>query len=828
MFGLVSSVGGRPLLWARPGGPLSPVPLPPSGLAMPPVWSKVVGCYQFGRCFLELQSVLLSSPLFHDSVSSLRASCLSRVAYDRPFEKRSSVFDQKSPLGHTRIVADAQSIEEHIERALRVHSLPSRVWDSVPRDLAASVQYVAACESVPGLLLQRRAEVQQSIARVAEALRVGLLPAVRRLAPAHVCGLPTVINVPFVAALCAAMEWPDTLLPAKLLFGSPVCGPLPSSNVLRPKERSAWVDASTFDSRAWTDELERRVRRRGRRNTRVADALDAAVLSKSIAETQPVSINGVATEHSWADGPFTREQMDVLFPGGYWPSRRFGVAQRGEVRPCDDFSESQMNGTVSSDETVASDGADFPAWMAELFYSLGVRSSIRGGCDDWKKAYRQLPVWDPSHSVVAQWDPVARRVVYFVVKGHCFGAYSAVNSFNAVSKFLTYAARCLFAAVCGNYYDDHVVVEPAFAGCSAQEALLALAAACGFVFDVADAPVGKHVSMRPLFVYLGIRHDLSRCGEGLVFLRIVEARRVALVTDLRNILKRGSLSPGAASSLRGKLYFAVTTAYGRVGRAALQPILQRQEGRDVGHRLSPALIVALKFFVTLLNYMPDREIRFDRSAMRPLLVWSDASWEGGVGHLGFVAFDPERLPYDPCDPDSGQWLYSESPVPSHILDMFVAKRQKIGQYEIAAAFMVYPSLAGAFPSSISRRRVVHWIDNTSAISCLLNGYSGKPDSALLVNAFHLFNARDSVRAHVHFEYVESAANVADLPSRLDLRFVRDVLRARFVPPTLLDECTWRGPLRGFLAGDASRARGKRGRRGGASGWARDARDAAVP
>ena len=795
---------------------------------MPTVFSRAVGCHQFGRCFLALQSVLLSSPLFHASVSSLRTACLSRVPYERPMEKRSSVFDQRSPVGHTRIVADARSIDEHITRAMHVHNVSSRAWDSVPRDLAASVRYVAACEQFPGLLPQRRANVQQEIARVASELRTGLLPAVRALAPAHVIALPTVVNVPFVAAICAAVAWPDTLLPAKLLFGSPVCGPLPSSNVLRPKERSAWVDPSEFDTRAWADELERRIRGRGRRNTRVADGLDAAVLRKSVAETRPVSLHGVDTGLSWADGPFTREQMDVLFPDGFWPSRRFGVTQRGEVRPCDDFSESRMNGTVSSDETVASDGADFPAWMAELFYSLGVRSPIHGGCDDWKKAYRQLPVWDLAHSIVAQWDPVARRVVYFIVKGHCFGAYSAVNSFNAVSKFLTSAARSLFAAVCGNYYDDHVVVEPLSAGCSAQDSLLVLADACGFVFDTEDEPVGKHVSMRPCFAYLGIQHDFARFAEGIVFLRILAARKAALVAELRTILKRGSLSPGAASSLRGKLYFAVTAAYGRVGRAALQPILQRQEGRDAGRRLSPALIVALKFFVTLLNYMPDREVCFGQSAVRPLLVWSDASWENGVGHLGFVVFDPERLPYDPSDPDSGQWLYSESPVPMHILDMFVAKRQKIGQCEIAAAFMVYPSLAHAFPSSISRRRVVHWIDNTSAISCLLNGYSGKPDSALLVNAFHLFNARDNVRAHVHFEYVESAANVADLPSRLDLRYVRDVLCARFVPPTLLDECTWRGPLRGFLASDTTRARGKRGRRGGASGWVRDARRSAVP
>ena len=46
---------------------------------------------------------------------------------------------------------------------------------------------------------------------------------------------------------------------------------------------------------------------------------------------------------------------------------------------------------------------------------------------------------------------------------------------------------------------------------------------------------------------------------------------------------------------------------GRVGRAALQPILQRQERPGESNRLSPSLIKALSFFITLLNNMPDRE-----------------------------------------------------------------------------------------------------------------------------------------------------------------------------------------------------------------------------
>jgi len=73
-----------------------------------------------------------------------------------------------------------------------------------------------------------------------------------------------------------------------------------------------------------------------------------------------------------------------------------------------------------------------------------------------------------------------------------------------------------------------------------------------------------------------------------------------------------------------------------------------------------------------------------------------------------------------------------------------------------AANVPYYSL----PDLFRDRQVVHWIVNTSAISCLIHGYSNKPDSALLVNAFNLYNA--GLRCRIQYEYVESKADVADL------------------------------------------------------------------
>jgi hypothetical protein len=140
-------------------------------------------------------------------------------------------------------------------------------------------------------------------------------------------------------------------------------------------------------------------------------------------------------------------------------------------------------------------------------------------------------------------------------------------------------------------------------------------------------------------------------------------------------------------------------------------------------------------------------------------------------------------------------------VPDHVLEFFVQKKQKIGQCEILAASAVYTSM----PDLFRGREAIHWIDNTSAISCLLHGYSGKLDSALLVNAFHLFNA--GLRVRVHFEYVESKANVADLPSRQEFTYLLLSLAARRVPTFIHPAGTWGGPLRRFLLDALGRASG---------------------
>ena len=94
---------------------------------------------------------------------------------------------------------------------------------------------------------------------------------------------------------------------------------------------------------------------------------------------------------------------------------------------------------------------------------------------------------------------------------------------------------------------------------------------------------------------------------------------------------------------------------------------------------------------------------------------------------------------------------------------FAARRQYIGQVELLGAFAPYLSV----PSLLRGRQVIHWVDNTSALSGLTKGYSSVPDSVRLIHAFHACTV--SLNVALWFEYVPTDANVSDAPSREDLR-----------------------------------------------------------
>ena len=97
-------------------------------------------------------------------------------------------------------------------------------------------------------------------------------------------------------------------------------------------------------------------------------------------------------------------------------------------------------------------------------------------------------------------------------------------------------------------------------------------------------------------------------------MRVTQARIDSIVDQCVAILESGEMSSAEASCLAGRLYFTLTWAFGRVGRACLQPILH--ETPDV--RLSRAAAAALEFLVAILLHLRPQRVVLERSHEPPV------------------------------------------------------------------------------------------------------------------------------------------------------------------------------------------------------------------
>jgi hypothetical protein len=148
-----------------------------------------------------------------------------------------------------------------------------------------------------------------------------------------------------------------------------------------------------------------------------------------------------------------------------------------------------------------------------------------------------------------------------------------------------------------------------------------------------------------------------------------------------------------------------------------------------------------------------------------------------------------------------------------LLSALEARKQQIGQLELAAAAAAYYSLG----DSLAGREVIHFVDNSAAVAGLAKSYSSKPDSARIIHAFQAVAV--SLKCHVHFQWVASEANVADLPSRGHFDFLEQELGSSDVGFKLPSVSEWlsvdeAATEAGVQSGPPHKKRG--GRRGGAA------------
>ena len=705
--------------------------------------------------------------------------------YVRPTEKgKLAPFDQSSQRPLFPAGTDTGSPEEFLEWARGRSHPANRPPPPLAEDLQCAIEYVWRCGSSIAGERRRRMGVIAEVSRrleplstrlcdymcqdaviIARAMQLNILQ--RTVPNATMADVGEDSYCPHFGLWCAmldALDWPHRELVACLLRGFRSVGDIPDSGLWRAVDRPARMPFGEFSrtNAAWVYQCRAKVVTQATNEPNMA----AACWVRTIEERDAGLIQG----------PFTINQVSAnsgVYPaygfGMYRPAPRFAIEQ-GEkddgtvkIRCIDNMATNDTNeGGTSVRETPICDRPDSPLLIGCEFHRLGpppheqfLAVLMGGGCEDYFAAYRRIVTANGQFTVIMVWDPVSRAAVLFRVPGHNFGLQSAVNNFYCVPEPVVRFARRILAVPVTRFYDDHQISEPSYAGGSGQDVYFDLHEHLRFHFDLK-----KRMVWARKFVYTGVLTDWE-CDNmfvdtnisGFVRVGVARKRRTKVLALILRMVERDNLSCSDAAMLRGKTRYCLCPVFGRVGVAVVSLLRERQldpSRTDIDAELSDAL----ELLAIAVDLLPDFVVPLCRGIRPPIVVLTDASFATGHTWLGFVV----------CCPWNGmRWAGMETPAwVLQLLRRYKQRDTEIGPLETIVADAPYLSL----PESWFRNRAIsHYIDNQGAAYSLIHGRSKDRDinRSVFVTLMHL----SRMSCSVWFDYVPSASNIADLPTRLD-------------------------------------------------------------
>jgi hypothetical protein len=712
----------------------------------------------------------VSNPRYIKAAARLRDLALLDEAYERPLSRSSGRYSATggkplaNPIVSERLVPVASDKAEHVRVAMDTPFPAKPIGADMAPSLAAAIEMaVSQGPHLPQWRANRCAEIAEiaeSISDIAEWLVSISAEATRHLLD----GTNLALMAAFIDGVNGAVdgEAPDVELVRRYVGGFPIVGDIPDSRIHRPHHAPASLSmrdvTDGVSNVEWTDQVVRSVTVAARSAT----GTTARVLREVAQKTMKEACKGHVI------GPRTRSQLNTKWGVGNWrPQIRFGVEQGSGVRAIDNAKSALFVASTTTVETVVLITVEFSAGVAAYVAiccdQLGIPMfALLLGLDDLPAAYRFVPNAQPWFTVVCIFCFTKKSPVFYWVPGHTFGMASSVINFCRLPALVCHMGRVLLAVPCAAYVDDFKVVDLAVAGNSGQDSLAFLASAIGRPFEPT-----KRKRMAPENVGLGVHVNLrfAHLPGGVVILQCTEQRIANLLAILQHAREGDFLAPGTAATCRGKAGFLFTTAYGKVGRACMQPLAQR-EFYDTNFSFTPTLRHMLEFLETLLPVLPSLWVPVRARTDAPILVYTDAMFieKDGLPYsrVSYSVFDPGAI-----DPTTGCAKVPETLVQDWLLPpaVFALLSLDLKTYIMQAEVIAIPWVYYSMPERFRGRRVIHFIDNTGALSAVIHGYARKLDCARMVNSLHLLLS--ALRVDVWFEWVPSAANNSDLPSRAD-------------------------------------------------------------
>ena len=334
--------------------------------------------------------------------------------------------------------------------------------------------------------------------------------------------------------------------------------------------------------------------------------------------------------------------------------------------------------------------------------------------------------------------------------GHSFGLVSAVYNYNRRSAAINEILVRVFGLVAFSFYDDKYGFETIETVASAHQVAQSVHWWLGAAFDQ------KKLQLTRQPVVLGVTYNLVE-----MVLEIKEDRKKELIEEMEAFIKNDLLDPGSAGKLKGKLMFGASQLWGKVGRAFLRVISERQYARhppDGAFSLGIPLKRALEQWMFLVSEGPPRPIDLKRSKFSDAVLFTDGfspdprSQEKLPDRIGAVIID-RRL---------SEPIQFTAAVPIGVKNQWLDRKTQIVPVE-----MLGPIVAiSTFTDRLFFCDVLLFVDSEAVEAALVKGYSGKSDLCDLIKIF--WDLVFKLRMRIFIDRVATDANPADWPSRNDL------------------------------------------------------------
>ena len=401
---------------------------------------------------------------------------------------------------------------------------------------------------------------------------------------------------------------------------------------------------------------------------------------------------------SFLEGPYhsAAAVTEALGHSNWRIMRRFVIEQGAKLRPIDDGLEAQLNSASTSTIRLDLQDADY---VIALTLELGKTRGLDwvGKTLDLSKAYKQLSI-KPSHRdlAVVFFRDQQGNARYYIPNALMFGSTAAVYAFNRVSRSIWFLINVLLKVPSAVYFDDYPMFAPKKAAPETDALVSDFLDLLGWRHD-RTGPKGKPFA--PSLDVLGMTLDLTNLKPaGIVTLKNKEGRVEKISSNILGIQQSGSMSLAEAQEIHGLLNFA--TGY-FAGRSLTYSCFKIFSLVDKGNFQSRQLKAWCEEVLVLLESVRPRTIPITINT-KTALVFTDGSWESGVGGLGAVLLDES----------TGSSVVIQDEVHGSLLLLWkgTVGDQLICQIELLAMVLI----RWQWMHELHNRRVLLFVDNNSA------------------------------------------------------------------------------------------------------------------